>query len=545
MDFLRKNSGYLIGLVVLGAFTYSFNLQNPLFWDDTDWIVNNPSLHALSWENIKFIFTRDALAGIGQVSNYYRPFLFLTFLVNYIISGISPLPYHVVNNGLHIASGLLVFALLQRWLKSKRAAFLAALLFIIHPLQTEAVTYVAGRGDPLALFFMLIGIGAFILLRENNRPILAYVLSGLLMILAILSRETAVLFPAYLALSLFAFEYGPASFWIRVKKSCQAVLPFTGIAAVYAILRLTVLNFQNTLNFYQTQNIYSENIIYRFYTFFHALLVYLRLIIFPTGLHMDRDVPISFSLAEGWAWLGFLVIVGSLAWLVYAYRQRLKSFPVWVFGMGMFFVYLAPTSGVIPINAKIYEHWLYISLIGVAAVAGWYTNRLFEWIEKNRKHFKPILVIGLVAYCGFLSIQTIRQNILWGNTEEFYKNILSHQPDDVRVLNNLANWYSDHGNGKEAASLYVRAIESNPSQPAPYYNLGNILRDNGEHAQAEELYKKSLEVDPSFHYAYRNLAGLYVRQNKIPEAIWALERLRELAPSADIDAALEQLRGSR
>src|SRR5688572_11171486 len=103
MTLERKHTVVLIGLLILvGAFIYSFNLQNELFWDDTDWIVNNPAVHGLSWDNIKFWFSHNILAGIGLTSNYYRPFLFLTFAANYAISGTDPLSYHVVSNALHI-----------------------------------------------------------------------------------------------------------------------------------------------------------------------------------------------------------------------------------------------------------------------------------------------------------------------------------------------------------------------------------------------------------------------------------------------------------
>lgn len=546
MDFIKKYQNQLLSLVLLGFFLYVFNLRNVLFWDDADWILNNSSAHAFNWSNIKFIFSHDALASIGQVSNYYRPFLFLTFQLNYLVSGASPILYHLVNNSIHIANSIFIFALLSRWLYSRRAAFLAALLFLIHPLQTEAITYVSGRGDPLSVFFMLVGMYIFLRLRDQNKTKSAYGWASLAMVLAILSRETAVLFPLYLGVAIIAFEYRNLrfGFWQRVKKTFAILLPFLGIGAVYVILRLTVLNFQNTLNFYQQQNVYSEHLSYRLFTFFHALLVYLRLTIAPLGLHMERDIAVNTSLWVGWAWLGLLLIVAGLLWLFYAYRHRLVSSNIWFFGLAVFLINLGPSSGIIPINARIYEHWLYFSLFGAFAIVGWYLDKLFAYTEKKNIDLKPTLIITLVLYCAFLSIQTIRRNILWGNTEAFYRNILSYHPDNVRVLNNLANWYSENEKVDEAALLYNKAIEVEPSQSAPYYNLGNIARDKGDLVRAEDLYKKSVEVDPAFHHGYRNLAQLYLQQNRIPEAIQALEKLQDLIPSPEVEAAIKSLRGA-
>ncbi len=542
---MRKNQSQIITLILLGVFLYLFNLRNALFWDDADWILNNPAVRALSWSNIKFIFSHDALAGVGQASNYYRPFLFLTFLVNYLVSGSSPVLYHIFNNLIHLANSILIFVLLCRWMNNRRAAFLAALLFLIHPLQTEAVTYISGRGDPLSVLFMLSGIFVFLNLRDRGKTIPAYILSGLAMILAILSRETAALFPLYLGAVIIAFEYRSLhfNFWQRLKKTLVPMLPFLGISIIYGILRLTVLNFQNTLNFYQHQNIYSEHLSYRLFTFFHALLVYLRLIIAPVGLHMERDIAVNTSLWVGWSWLGLLLIVASLLWLLYAYRRRFASANIWFFGLAVFLINLGPSSGIIPINARIYEHWLYMSLFGAFAIVGWYLDKLFGYTEKHQIHFKPTLIISLVLYCSFLSIQTIRRNILWGNTEAFYKNILSYQPDNIRVLNNLANWYSDNDKDDEATPLYKKASEVEPLQPAPYYNLGNIARDKGDLVLAESLYKKSTEVDPGFHYGYRNLAQLYIQGNRISEAIEALEKLQQLRPTPEIESLIKNLKG--
>ncbi len=561
MVFIKKNIGYLIALFGLGFFLYAFNLHGPLFWDDADWILNNPYIHTLTWENIKFIFTHDTNAGIGQVSNYYRPFLFLTLMANYIISGSESVLYHLVNNIIHIGNGILIFYLLNRWFRHPRIAFLSALLFIIHPLQTEAIAIVSGRGDPLSVFLVLFGIISFIVFKDKNRYWLAYGVASIAMILAVLSREVTVLFPAYLGVVLMAFE-NQGLFWARFRKSFLAIVPFLGITVVYGILRLTVLNFQNTLNFYQQQNIYSENLLYRIYTFFHALVVYIRLIIWPTGLHMDRDIPVSTHIWDPWSWLGALIIVILIGLLVFLYKQERQkilntrptksfgqakylipdtSFNVWFFGLGIFFVNLLPTSGLIPINARIYEHWLYFSLFGFFTIVAFYLDKILSFFKNKNSKFYVLITISFVIYCLFLGIQTIRRNLLWSDTEKFYLNILSYESDDVRVLNNLGNWYSDRGNNALAKPFYERAINIDPNQPALYYNLGNIARDSGQLDQAEELYKKAITTDPTFHYAYGNLAQLYLNQNKITQALEMLEQLQKIYPTVQTQQNIEIL----
>jgi tetratricopeptide (TPR) repeat protein len=233
---------------------------------------------------------------------------------------------------------------------------------------------------------------------------------------------------------------------------------------------------------------------------------------------------------------------GLIGLLVILYRRNNKTvFNIWFFGTGIFFVNLLPTSGLVPINARIYEHWLYFSLFGFFTILVWYLDKLWGIIERKRPSWQPILIITLVAYCLFLGIQTIRRNLLWGNIEQFYLNILAYEPTDVRVLNNLGNWYSDHDNNILAEPLYERAISADPTQPAPYYNLGNIARDNGQLDQAEALYRKAIATDPMFHYAYGNLAQLYLNENKLNQALAELEKLEKIYPSAQTEQNIKTL----
>ena len=109
------------------------------------------------------------MAGSGTVTNYYRPLVSLSFALNWVTSGLDPTGYHLINNSLHVASALLVFLILASATQSPLGAWIGAFLFLIHPLQTEAVTYIAGRSDPLHLFFLLLSLGAFWLAEKRGR----------------------------------------------------------------------------------------------------------------------------------------------------------------------------------------------------------------------------------------------------------------------------------------------------------------------------------------------------------------------------------------
>ena len=590
-NFFSKKSVWLpvLILVAVGGFIYSFNLNNKLFWDDDDWIINNNFVHTISWDNIKFWLTHNTLAGVGLKSNYYRPFLFFTFAFNYIIAGVQPFFWHLTSNIIHIANAVLVFFLLRKFLtsdvqrldsevqpqKSPRlnlgtlTAFLTALIFVVHPLQTEAITYISGRGDSLAVFFMLLAL-IFFLKSKGSTLILKKVepwglgiwklFSLCSLVLAILSRENSIIFPFLLMIFYMAFLSNQGSTFLGIqgrtflnslKKAFKEAFPYFGLVLIYGILRLTVLNFQNTLNFYATPNLYSENLSYRLFTFMHVLIDYFRLLFVPLGLHMERSMAMHTSLSQWPVWLGALIIFGIVAVGVWLYRrskfmtsdaQGTSDVKVWLFGWGWFFVALSPVSGVTPINALIYEHWLYLPMVGFWFIVSFYLVKLFDYFHQSsqgstflgiqgRTLVLTLMIAGLVAYLSFFGYQAIKRNILWGKPVEFYKDILKHEPQSARISNNLGNLYFNQKDGEKAEFYYRQAVELGDDFPQPYFNLGSILQSKGDIFGAVKLYERAIEINSNFYYPYQNLAVIYAQQGNLVKARENIEILKSLLPT--------------
>ena len=532
----------IVALVVIGAALYAPNLSNSLFWDDDDWIVNNPAVHSLSWENTKFLFSTDVTAGIGVRSNYYRPVLMMSFALNWVLHGASPWGWHVVNNGLHILSAVLLFLLLERLLANRAAAAIAALMWLIHPVQTESVAYVNSRGDSLALVLSL----EVLLVWWRTKKILSLsALAGLvLFILAILSKETAVLIPALMVLVLLACRYCTDSFWRATWAALRRVWPLIVLGVAYVLLRLTVLDFANTLNWYRQPNIYTQNVEVRIWTFLGAVWEYLRITLVPIGLRMEHGVPV---LTAPWQWpayAGLLIVALAVWWVVRSWRRgdRLPFF-----GVTWFFIALAPASGIVaPINALFYEHWLYVPLIGPAALFGVYGWRWGKRIWDARKLWGIVILVCVVAYAAFLAVQTVRRNIIWGKQEEFYLHILSYEPKDVRVLNNLANLYADSKRLSEAQYYLELAIEADPSQSAPFHNLANLMRDQGQPDMAIELYILAIQRDKYFYWAYRNLTVVLLEEERYEDALQVVTAYRSIYPNdAQMNAVYDSLTSTR
>ena len=536
----NKNFKLVIILVAIGSIVYSFNLNNPLFWDDADWILNNPFVHSFSWINIKFWFTQNILAGINQTSNYYRPILLLTFAVNYVLGGENPIGYHLLSNILHIADSILIFYLLHLVFKNKFIPFWVSLIWLVHPLQTEAVTYISGRGDPLYVFFMLCALWLWIPTCDikndrHRKSVIGYSLLAIsFLVLALLSRETAVIFP-FLAMVFYISFISHERLLTSLKTALIKTLPYFGIVFIYGVLRLTVLNFENTLNFYSQSNIYAESFMVRMYTFLNVLWIYAGLMIMPLKQHMERSVTVYTYFWNLPTFGSFSVLVAVLGMLRYLYKHQLSTlnsqlstFRIWFFAVGWFFVNLGMTSGVTPINAQLYEHWLYLALLGPLTLVIFY---LYGMFKTNKRPIRALIIFTLIGVSAFFSSLSVKRNILWGDSIKFFKNILEYEPDSARINNNLGYLYYDKGDKEKAEEYYWKAAETTGNSfPQPYFNLGSILQEKGDIRGAIVVFEKAIELDPNFAYPYPNLAVIYASQGDLIKATSYLEKLKELQP---------------
>ena len=543
MKIIKENWLLILVLIVVGFSVYAFNLNNPLFWDDTDWIVNNPFVHSFSWDNIRNWFTQNILAGINQSSNYYRPFLLFTFALNYILGGENSVGYHLLSNSLHVANAVLIFLLLSYVFKNKFVPFWISLIWLVHPLQTEAVTYISGRGDPLNVFFILCSLLLWIPTCDVNtdrhrKSVIGRSLLAIgCLVLALLSRETAVIFPFLLMVFYISF-LSRERFLKSPKTAFVKALPYFGVVFVYGILRLTVLNFENTLNFYSQSNIYAESFVVRMYTFLNVLWVYAGLMILPLWQHMERSVTIYTYFWNLPTVASFLVLLMVFGVLRYLYKKEIlnskfkiqnSDFGVWFFSVGWFFVNLSMTSGITPINAQLYEHWLYLALLGPLTLVIFYLHGIFKRV--SRRFIKALIILFLIAISALFSTLSVKRNILWGEPIKFFENILKYEPDSARINNNLGYLYFDKGNKEKAEEYYWKATETTGNSfPQPYFNLGTILQEKGDLRGAVVVFEKAIELDPNFSYPYPNLSVIYASQGNLVKATEYLEKLKELQP---------------
>lgn len=540
---LNIKSGYVILILTFfGILVYANCFNNQFLWDDEHYVYRNA--YVKDFKYIKELLTQNVGAGAQRPDNFYRPIQMLSYSIIYHITGLKVFGFHLYNVGLHIGNAILIFFFLSRYVASPQIALITSLLFVVHPIYTEAVTYMNGTADPLYTIFFLSGLIMYAKHREQKKPVFA-VLTMLFCVLSLFSKETAMVFPVNLILyELYQQKFKlPAADTtkltdkkkkvnktvkekITLKKLVRdnyAILICFMIVAVYFMLRLTVLNFQDTMNFYGEKNIYTENLHYRIFTFIKTLPVYYGLLFFPLHLHMERTIPVSVTI-DGNV-LFSIILLSAVIWIVV---KSHKKQPAIMFGAAWFYLSLAPVSGIIPINIFLSEHWLYLPSIGAFLTV----SSIYVLITNRR--IKQILTIAGCVWIIFLAVRTIYRNKDWHDPITFYEQTLKYAPWSTRVINNLAMAYDDKGEIKKSIDLYKNAIARQDIYPETHHNLANSYLKFNQVEEAIQEYKKAIAMSPTFIHSYKRLALLYINLNRFDEAVPILDTAQKLYPG-DLD----------
>jgi len=487
---MEKSNKYIYAalIIIVGIIAY-FNIYNNQFlWDDEFFIQKNKFIR--SFDYLPNIFTTSSGAGAGKLDDFYRPMQFVVYSVVYSISGLRTWPYHLLNVSLHLTNALLIFFIVKKLFVKEDIAFITSVLWVAHPVQTEAITFISGTADPLALLFMLSSFFCYILFKSKTK--LAYLLASVIFFtLALLSKEIVIIFPLLLMLYEFLFSQEK-----NVARKYKWVVPFLIVALIYFILRLSVLNFGGTLNLYKESNVYTQSLDYRIYTFLAALLTYYSFLFAPVSLHMERQFPVHISILSPQVLISLFVLFGLSFILIKSIRKNRAV----TFGILWFFISFIPMSGVIPVNALILEHWLYIPSIGFFLVVASAISRLL----KHQKYKSSGIAITVLLVITFIFI-SINRNFDWKEPMIFYENILKYEEGTARIHNNLGMAYADVGKLKEAEKHYLKAIEISDTYAETHYNLANLYLKYDNVNNAILYLKRSIEINPNFFYSYELL----------------------------------------
>ncbi|KAJ8006454.1 hypothetical protein DPEC_G00107430 [Dallia pectoralis] len=574
LSWVRLGAGIGAGryavLLAVCALCYRNSLHGELVHDDVWAISNNPDVRpGSSWRNI---FTND-FWGKRMSDNTshksYRPLCILTFKLNILLGGMTPVYFHMVNVFLHCAvTCLLMHTCVCCVFHDTRLAFLTALLFSVHPIHTEAVSGIVGRADVLACLLFLLAFLSYIRSvgvcdYANSLP---YTVSGwalgsslLLGTCAMLVKETGItvfgVCVLYDALVLCRKPLLSA----KIKDLLRVSSPFLKRAAVVflhvaVIMSLRLWLMGGSMPLFSEQDnpaSFSPHLLTRFLTYCYLLSFNAWLLLAPAILCYDWQVG-SIPLVESlWdvrniASVLLGVVMVTLCLHCVTSLQRLGSREVLVGVLLLVFPFIPASNLFFRVGFVVAERVLYMPSMGYCILVVYGLGRLCSVVGRRGN---TALTVSILLVLLLFSWKTVQQNEIWLSREALFRSGIQTLPHNAKVHYNYANFLKDRGrhqeaihhyktalrlyplhasamnnlgtltdHAEEAERYYRNALTANPHHNRALFNLGNLLKSQGKEEDAEALLKNSISFGPHFADAYSSLASLYAEQKRFEEA---------------------------
>jgi tetratricopeptide (TPR) repeat protein len=507
-----------------------------------------------------------------------------TFAFNYWIAGPNVLGYHILNFIIHVLTAFLVYQLLFQILRLSNSnksfpisaianghaaqalpslddnlfwpSFFGGLLFLVHPLATQAVTYITQRYTSLATLFYVASVFCYLKARTivlnkpgvqstdpeqklffDPRHLAWYGLSVLAAVLAMYTKEMSVTLPVVILLVEFLFV--ECSFK-NLGKRALYLLPILSTGLIIPLNHLPVLKTADTVSMVETIT-NADKILPRWAdkeylsrrTYFFSQVgiiwfIYLRLLVFPWGQNIEHDFFVSdgpFHATTLAAFLGLLSLLALAALTIK--RHRLLGF-----GILWFFVTVSITSSVIPNTIFVAEHRVYLPMIGLSlSVAG-----IYRHLKRPRIFWSFVIPIVLI-----LSVLTFMRNQVWRDDLTLWADALEKSPNMSRPYVNYARALHGLGRVEETIALYEKVL----TMPAVPYksdlmhklyalgNLGTVYAERGMYQEALNCYQAAIRMTAPLHASdlYFNMGNLFAKLKKYPEALDAYQKAVEINPS--------------
>ena len=496
----RRDGWFRLVLVVIaGLLAYANSVTFPFTFDDMVNILGNPQIKDLGSLMTPSLLKSSRALGI------------LSFALNYRLHGDWVVGYHLVNLSVHLAATLTLYGLITLLWRSplvsqgiappfadhgRAIALFAALLFVSHPVQTQAVTYIVQRFSSLATLFYLFSAACYVRARlaqveadsgRSRSAAVYFALAFLAALLAMRTKEIAFTLPLMLiVLELLCFRGTlrarllPISLFLMT----MAIIPLSLVGIRGGMAGLLAAADQAT----RVQTIVSRTDY--LLTQFRVVATYLRLLIFPVNQNLDHAVAFSHSLTEP-AVLGglalHLMLAGLAVWCVA--RSRPSAAPAFLpaphlrlvaIGIGWFYIALLVESSVIPIIDPIFEHRVYLPSAGAFLAVSSAVIGLAGRRERSSRVF-PSVCLALTLLCLVFVVATVKRNLVWSDEVSLWEDVTRKSPTLSRPWNNLGYAYLKRKEPARAIPPLVRSISLDPGHPDAWNNVGLALTQLGSY----------------------------------------------------------------
>jgi tetratricopeptide (TPR) repeat protein len=532
---LSKETGAAIGhniplqmiiILATGVFAWSNSFNSPFVFDDLTAIVNNPlirNLHGLLTDPSIFISTSRRFLG------------YLTFALNYRVSGLNTTGYHAINLALHLTTATLLLALctvLERSRLNNDKAFqdttfsfplAAALLFVSHPVQTQAVTYITQRFSILAALFYTLALLCYAKARgkgDSGRNSLNgwYAASFLAATLSMFSKEISFSLPmAVLLLEIYLFK-------ATIRQRLALLAPFAAMLAIPLLTLFFATDPELILaSGFAASGTPAPTHMNYMITQSAVFSTYLRLLLLPVNQTLDYDYPVYDSITALPVVAGILLFL-TMTWLaVKLYQRGDRGSRLAGFGICWFMVSLS-VEAFVPLSDLINEHRLYLPSIGAAMAVSATLQSLSARV--NPRIIKMSLIFAVIV----LAAATWKRNLIWSDELLLWSDAVSKAPGKARPHYNLGTILSKKGLTEAAEQEFNTALAIDPAHGGARYNLGVLSAAKGDLVKAREDYEAAIRIDPTLAEAHNSLGVLLSTEGRMDEAIKCYRQALRISP---------------
>ena len=535
---LQRYYVHLILIAVLGFLAYSNTFNVPFQWDEHNFIVENPII-----KNLDYFLEPSKAEGFELYSAVRNRYIgYLTFALNYRLHGFDVTGYHIVNLTIHLLNAMLVYLLVILTFrtpflrvsalreKSGYIALFTALLFVSHPIQTEAVTYIFQRLASLAAFFCLLSIAVYIksrLSEKNSVKYSFYALSVISAILAMKTKENAFILPIAIVLYEYFFFNG------KINKRLLWLIP---LLLTMLIVPLTIIGLDRSAGEI-ISGLDSATVGYKdvsrgdyLLTQFRVIVTYIRLLFFPINQTIDYDYPIYTSFFDPPVILSFLFLLslmGGAGYLLYRSRFSDRAVRLAVFGISWFFLALAMESSIVSIATVIDEYRVYLPSVG--AFAAMAVAAIF-FLKKLHSRFSIVFALALISIPVIFAGATYARNRVWQSEVNLWADVVKKNPQYPRAQYNLAKSYLDEGMLDKAMAHFWIVLKLRPDDADTHTNIGVIYSRKGLLDEAIKHHLIASRLNPNLAEPHINLGLIYLDRGLTNEA------RRELETALSIDS---------
>lgn len=503
------------GLIVLAVWAaYGNSWSTPFVFDDPKAIALNPTIRHL-WP------LTDVLAAPSYVGSAAgRPLVNLSLAVNYALGGLHVEGYHLFNTFIHVLAGLVLFGVVRRTLRQPLLrerygsaalplGFMVALLWVLHPLQTESVTFIVQRTESMMGLFYLLTLYGFIRSVAAPAPRRWLVFTVLVCSLGMATKEVMVSAPVLVLLYDRTFVAGSFRGAWQQRGRLHAALAATWLLLAWLVVGSNLRDGVARLGSEMSSWDYAL-------TQCQAIILYLRLSLWPSPLVVDYGMAVVRSLAVVW-WQALILLLLVAGTFVALWRRPVIGF------LGFwFFAILAPSSSIVPLVMQtMAEHRMYLPLAALIVLA---VFGAYRWL--GDRSWAVLLVLALVA--GGL---TVRRNQEYASNVGLWTVTVAAQPQNPRAQSSLGCALAIAGQPEAAESHLAEAVRLDPNYPEARFNLGNFLFRQYRPAEALEQCAAAIRVRPNYYEARFLLAGVLVRLGRPTEALEQFAETLRIKPN--------------